>query len=230
MDAINCDVDPSALVEGLRQHPNARLLMNGPPGSGKSFFARQIAEALGMTVMVQRASDLITAFVGETEQNIAAAFRAAQSEGSMLIVDEADTFLNSRSASSKRYEVSMVNEMLTQLEDFQGLCAFTTNFKDKLDEAVMRRFDLKITFHRSDPEHVLVMLEETCRALGIPHGDLTGFASTLPNVTPGDFATVVRQSRFNPLTTVEEVLKRLRQESSHKTVNRATTIGFMRAA
>ncbi|UKI42714.1 MAG: ATP-binding protein [Candidatus Melainabacteria bacterium] len=110
------------------------------PELQKSSYARYLAEQLGIEVLLKRASDLISPYVGETEQNIAAAFSEAKSKKAMLIFDEADTFLQDRNNAVRSWEVAQVNEMLTQMEAAEYPFICTTNLLDTLDEASLRRF------------------------------------------------------------------------------------------
>ncbi|WP_305214838.1 ATP-binding protein, partial [Klebsiella pneumoniae] len=73
-------------------------------------------------------------------------FDTAQTEGAVLLLDEADSFLRSRKHAERNYEVSEVNEMLAGMERFHGLFICTTNLFDDLDEAALRRFAFKIRF------------------------------------------------------------------------------------
>lgn len=93
-----------------------------------------------------RASDLLDKYVGETEQRIAAMFEAAQDEGAVLLLDEADSFLSDRLGAGQAWEVTQTNEFLTQLEAFDGVFFATTNLIDRLDPAVLRRFSHKVRF------------------------------------------------------------------------------------
>lgn len=233
MDVINSDVHLESLVGGLRHHPQARILLSGPPGSGKSEFARQVASTLGLPVMVKRASDLLSAYVGETESAIADMFRRATAENACLVIDEIDSLLNARESGSKRYEVSMVNELLVGLEGFTtGLCMFTTNFTTTLDQAFFRRFDIKVAFNYSTTTQVTTLLKESLTTLGLDAeiDRVEGAGRTLRNLTPGDFAAVIRQSRFRPVVSLEDLVDRLRHECDHKAINKPTVIGFVRAA
>lgn len=122
------------------------MLFYGPPGSGKTALARHLARELKRDLIVKRASDLIDPYVGVTEKNIAAAFAKAANSRSLLLIDEADSFLFARSEARRSWEQTMTNEFLTQLEEFTGLCICTTNFRANLDPASMRRFTTKIEF------------------------------------------------------------------------------------
>jgi hypothetical protein len=90
---VNCQENVSHLVERLAQPAATRnwsLCLYGSSGTGKSQFARYIANRLGLEVMQQRASDLLSMYLGESEKQIAAAFATARAQRSMLVIDEAD--------------------------------------------------------------------------------------------------------------------------------------------
>lgn len=148
VDLINANMDINALTEKIKSSNklNFSMCLYGEPGTSKSSYARYLAEQLGIEVLLKRASDLISPYVGETEQNIAAAFSEAKSKKAMLIFDEADTFLQDRNNAVRSWEVAQVNEMLTQMEAAEYPFICTTNLLDTLDEASLRRFTFKIRF------------------------------------------------------------------------------------
>ncbi|MBW6608203.1 ATP-binding protein, partial [Salmonella enterica subsp. enterica serovar Weltevreden] len=74
------------------------------------------------------------------------AFRKAQNDGAVLLIDEVDSFLQDRRGAQHNWEVSEVNEMLTQMESFSGVFVASTNLMEGLDQAALRRFDLKVKF------------------------------------------------------------------------------------
>ena len=83
-----------------------------------------------MKVLHKRASDLISKWVGESEQNIAAAFAEARWKKMLLVIDEADSFLQDRRHAHRSWEVTQVNEMLTQMESHPLPFVCTTNLMD----------------------------------------------------------------------------------------------------
>ncbi|MBM3843738.1 MAG: ATP-binding protein [Verrucomicrobia bacterium] len=230
---ISCDVDPVRLVEGLRASRSGRLVLFGPPGTGKTAFARHLASELGLTLDVRRASDLMDKFVGETEKRIAAAFRDAEESGAALLIDEVDSFLQDRSRSQRSWEVTAVNEFLTSLEMFPGLFFATTNLLEACDQGFFRRMDIKIRFDYLRAPQAEELLQAHLRVAGVPGAEADDLARLrrLDNLTPGDFAAVARQNRFRPLATPSEWVASLASECRIKPGARTRpAIGFGGAA
>lgn len=224
---IQADVELAQSIPMLKQNPEARICLYGPPGTGKTAFGRWLAQQLDMPLLIKRASDLLGAFVGENEQNIAAAFKEASQTGSILMVDEVDSFLSERAGAHRNWEVSMVNEMLTQMETFDGIFIASTNRMDGLDQAVLRRFDIKAGFDYLNQEQVWSMLASSCRKLGLRRtAQMRSRVSSLQWLTPGDFVTVERQARFNPLASGAGLLAALEREMGFKEVAKKRRIGF----
>ena len=183
---IRADVDPVRLAERLEGTGKRRfsLCLQGPPGTGKSAFVRYLAERLGLQVIQKRASDLMSMWVGQTEQQIAAAFAEARAEESILVFDEADSLLADRRGAVRSWEVSQVNEMLTWMESHPLPFACTTNFGENLDPATLRRFTFKIALDYLTP----VQSGAAFRAFfGI---EAPQEIEELTTLTPGDFAVV----------------------------------------
>ncbi len=96
------------------------MLFHGAPGTGKSALAEEIARRHARPVVARTASQLLSKYVGGTERNLAAAFTEAKSRGALLILDEADSFLQPRRGARRSWEVCQVNELLVQIERFEG--------------------------------------------------------------------------------------------------------------
>ena len=123
--------------------------------------------------------------------------------------------------------VTQVNEMLTQMESFQGVFIASTNLMDRLDAAAMRRFDFKVRFGYLKEEQAWQMFLDSARILGIETApELKDFMRTLRAITPGDFATVIRQSRLNCPATGRELIDRLESECRAKPEARRRAVGF----
>lgn len=215
---VNADADLNALAQGLvaaqAAGGGARLCLYGPPGTGKTAFGRWLAEQLDRPLLVRRASDLLSMFVGEAEKNLARAFRQAEDEGALLLIDEVDSFLQDRRGAQRSWELTQVNEMLTQMEDFAGVFIASTNLMTGLDPAALRRFDLKVCLDYLRPEQAWALLERHCAQLdwGPPDALLRPRLARLRQLTPGDFAAVMRQQRFRPLADAVALVAALEAE------------------
>jgi len=199
--------------------PCFSLLLYGVPGSGKSQFGRELAKKMGKEVLFKRASDLLGKYVGENEQNIADAFREASREGKVLLIDEGDTFLRNRELSERSWETSLVNEMLSQMERIDHPFIITTNLKDDLDAAAMRRFTFKLKFDFMKPEQAVSLFS---RYFGQAAPDGIARQSML---TPGDYANVKQQVDILGIDDAAEIYSLLLDEVKQKSRER-TPLGF----
>jgi len=219
------------IVEALRRKTYGTLCFYGPPGTGKTALAEHIAHELQRPLMIRQASDIMSKYVGETEQNMAKMFDEAQSENAVLLLDEADSFLRSRRMAERNYEVSEVNEMLQGMERYSGVFICTTNLFQELDEAALRRFTFKVQFKpltASQRERMFVAEALDGDAARLSHEQIERLKH-LDALTPGDFASVKRQidvlgEPFEP----DEFLSQL--ESEHRVkpeVRQQRGIGFL---
>ena len=227
---INTDTNLEDLDKGIKEHPNAHICLYGVPGTGKSAFEKWIAQYTDKPFVLKKGSDLISMWVGGTEKNIANAFREAKEEGAVLVFDEVDSFLQDRRNAKNSWEVTQVNEMLVQMENFNGIFIATTNLMSGLDQASLRRFDMKLEFGYLKPKQAWKLFKEECSLLGIKLSDTEKVKSkirSLGQLAPGDFAAVTRQSRFRPLESAEIFLERLVEEVSVKEGNTEKKMGFL---
>ena len=174
------------------------MLFYGPAGTGKTELARHIAATLRRECLLKKASDLLSPYVGETEQNIASAFAEAERTGAMLIIDEVDSFLQQRDRVLHSWENTQVNEFLTALDGYAGFCACTTNLYENIDPGVIRRFMHKIRFtYATAHQHKALYSNLLCPLL--PNAPEAGIWETLCRqkfLTPGDFSSVRKQFRL----------------------------------
>ena len=219
---IRADVDPAGLAGRLERTGETRFSMclQGPPGTGKSAFVRYLAERLGLQVTQKRASDLMSMWVGQTEQRIAAAFAEARAEESILVFDEADSLLADRRGAERSFEVSQVNEMLTWMESHPLPFACTTNFGEHLDPAALRRFTFKIALDYLTPGQSRAAFRAYFGIEAPPE------VEELTTLTPGDFAVVRRKAEIlGHLQDPEALARLLRGECEAKPGHRGK-IGF----
>ena len=226
---INTSTNLETLTKGIQKHQNARLCLYGPAGTGKSAFGRYIAQTLDKPLLLKKGSDLISKWVGETEQNIAKAFEEAKEEKAVLVFDEVDGFLAERNSAKQSWEITQVNEMLVQMENFDGIFIATTNLIDNLDKASLRRFDLKLKFDFLTPAQSWSIFKRYAKELKLatPSTSFKKAVQNLNHLTAGDFATVVRQNRFRPIENIKEFIKRLEEEVEIKNVSEGKVMGFV---
>jgi SpoVK/Ycf46/Vps4 family AAA+-type ATPase len=218
------------ILNALKARPRASICFYGPPGTGKTALAEHIAKSIERPLMIKKASDLMSKYVGETEQQMAAMFKSAQSEKAVLLLDEADSFLQNRQMAQRNYEVSEVNEMLQGMERFDGVFICTTNLFDRIDEAALRRFSFKIRFKALTTEQrVKMFVQEALK------GDAQAFTDSLRTrlnkleiLAPGDFAAVRRQCELlGEDLAADDFLDQLEREHAVKPdVRYARPMGF----
>lgn len=234
-DWANSSVPAARIVDMFRDATKLTACFHGLPGTGKTALAEYIAQALDKPLIVKRASDLLRPFLGETEMLLRGMFDEAMDEGGLLLLDEADSFLRDRRGAQRSWEITQVNELLTQLERFRGHFVATTNAFDVLDLASLRRFDLKIRFEPLRPDQRRHMFEAVMKRLGLEpdstpgHNslDFTATLNAMSQLTPGDFAVVARRmSLIRSGIDAQSVLDALSEEHQHKQ-HLGRSVGFL---
>ncbi|MHB1468230.1 MAG: AAA family ATPase [Solirubrobacteraceae bacterium] len=223
---------PRQIVAALEKRPRASLLFWGIPGAGKTQLAEHIAIELDLPIMMRSASDLLSKWVGGTEQRLAKMFEEAGNEGALLFLDEADSFLRDRSLARAEWSVTQVNELLQKMERFEGVFVAATNLMDSIDAAAMRRFTWKLEFQslRTEQAWSMFCTEVAFDATADPGraAELERELSAIPDLTPGDFATVKRQAEMlRQRLTPEEWIEQLSVEAKAKMAGlRRQKLGF----
>lgn len=203
-----------------------RMLFYGLSGTGKSALAKYIAKNIKRPLLKKNASDVLNQWLGNSEKNIADAFKEAKEKNAVLLFDEVDSFIHSRADNSASWELSIVNEFLTQLEDFKGIVICTTNLKNILDKATLRRFHICVEFKALKKEGTETLLKNY-----FPEYIFTNEQKEklfhLDTITPGDFGVLserlqfVNQNKHNA-SYITEQLCHLQEEKG----NGARAIGF----
>lgn len=232
---LNISERPDKLLKKLRRLQNlpdepgaGNLLFYGPPGTGKTGFARHLARELEMDVLIKRPCDILGSLVGEIEKNVAAAFGEATARGALLLVDEADSFLFDRSLARASWERSMVNEFLTWLENFGGICVFATNAREITDEAAVRRFAFKIEFGYPSAAQRVGLYEKILKPLapGNPSDANVKILRSLAGVAPADFRNVRKRFLLEETPSHDELVAALREEARLRKNANSLKMGF----
>lgn len=221
LDLFESDVALAPLLDRLAASGagDVSMLLTGPPGTGKTALAHHLARALDRPLVTKRASDLLSRWVGGTEAAIAEAFAEAREHGTVLLFDEVDSLLFDRTTARNSWEVGQVNEMLTWLDYHPLPVIAATNHAHRLDPAALRRFVFKLDLGALGRDRTALAFE---RFFGLP---APAALAELRGLTPGDFAVVARQRRFDATIDAAALVDRLARELAGKPGAMAS-IGF----
>lgn len=125
------------------------VLFAGASGTGKTLAAEVLANELRLDVYRIDLSSVVSKYIGETEKNLRRIFDAAEGCGAILLFDEADALFGKRSEvkdSHDRYANMEVSYLLQRIESYRGLAILTTNLKDAIDQAFVRRIRFIVQF------------------------------------------------------------------------------------
>src|SRR5512138_3278037 len=144
------------------------MIFWGPPGTGKTYFAKAIAASIGAAITIVSGPELKSKWVGESEERLRQIFhRARQSAPSIIVFDELDSFASSRGTyTGSGVEHSMVNQLLTEMDGFRKeelvFVVGTTNFVESLDQALLRpgrfEFHLQIPWPDADDRRAILSI------------------------------------------------------------------------
>jgi ATPase family associated with various cellular activities (AAA) len=140
-------LDRWKFLEGRPGARGVRVLLSGPPGTGKTLSAEVMAHSLGVDLMVVDISRVVSKWIGETEKHLAQAFDIAEQSQAVLLFDEADALFGKRTEVSDahdRYANLETAYLLSRLERFNGLTVLSTNLKQNIDPAFLRRLEFVI--------------------------------------------------------------------------------------
>lgn len=231
LDLVNTDTDLARLTSGLSNTMEGRILCYGPPGTGKTEYVKHLAEEMNVRLCQFCASDILSPFIGRTEINIARAFIQSKNEGGILLLDEIDSLLRDRGGARESWEISQVNELLVQMENYTGLLIACTNHLELLDDAASRRFDVKVRFDFLDMDQAWSYFQSIMNHYNQPAiNDSTSIKkqlATLEYMTPGDFTTALRQmTLIGDSVTSAGLIEALKVTLNTKTRKAHRGIGF----
>ncbi|HEY3789683.1 MAG TPA: AAA family ATPase [Urbifossiella sp.] len=144
------------------------MIFWGPPGTGKTYFAKAIAASIGAAITIVSGPELKSKWIGESEENLRQIFhKARQSAPAIIVFDELDSFATARGTySGSGIEHSMVNQLLTEMDGFHKdelvFVVGTTNFVESLDPALLRpgrfEFQLHIPYPDDDDRRAILKI------------------------------------------------------------------------
>ncbi len=188
------------LAEKYKLTPPNGMLLYGPPGCGKSFFAEKFAEETGFNFILVKASDLGSIYIHGSQGKIADLFKKAEENApSVLCFDEFDAFVPSRSGDLGSNQAGEVNEFLSQLNNCSRRGIFviaTSNRPDKVDPAVLRtgRIDKQVYVPMPDLTARRLMFELYLKDRPCGPIDSNALAEKADGYVASDIAYVVNEA------------------------------------
>ncbi len=238
LDVIDALHNPELYEKYGLTIPNGMLLY-GPPGCGKTFFAKHFAEEVGFNFILATPSTLKSRFINATQENIAKMFEEAEKNAPTIIfIDEINELLPSRDGNSHEMSKSAVNEMLAQMDRTGEKGIFligATNYPDMIEPAMLRagRLDKKIYLPPPDFEARKAMFEMYLKNRPLDFGiDYDNLSTLTANYVSADIEFLVNEaSRFAlkektriSMTILEEVIKFTKPSVSLQELQKYDTI------
>ncbi|MFT6500404.1 MAG: DNA polymerase III delta prime subunit [Crocinitomicaceae bacterium] len=216
----------------LKQHPELgkrakdgyRTLFYGPPGTGKTLTASLLGKSTNRPVFRIDLSLMVSKYIGETEKNLSGIFKKAEHKDWILFFDEADALFSKRTnteSSNDRFANQEVAYLLQRIENYNGMVILSTNLKQNLDKAFIRRFqsmvyfpkpsksEREILWNQSVPSDLPLSKEIDMNAL-VGNYEIT--ASQISNIIQSCFIDAISRKETN--ITLENLTKNLRLEFS----------------
>jgi len=221
---------------------DARVMFYGHPGTGKTMTAYSLAKSLKRQVLVFDCSKILSMYVGESEKNVRKIFdtyyeltQKTKSEP-ILLLNEADQFLGSRSQGVGSYTDQMHNQMqnilLEQIENFEGLLVATTNLLENIDPAFSRRFNYKIEFKKPNRDQRVLLWEKMLPDNAPFEEEFDVNVLSEYALTGGQINLVVKNTAYvvatrkEPIFGLKDFIKEIEKEKSG-TFDSEKSMGFM---
>jgi len=211
-------IEPHKDKKGLYDHFNVDplygILFHGPPGTGKTLFARALANELNRTFIEVGQADITHSHINKSPRLIKTLFMEAQLQRAVIFIDEADSLLSKRDAYNSHEEDSKItNTFLRWLtkEETSYITIFTTNLRDKMDEAALRngrvdaKFEIGLPDLDSRKEILEVKLEDVPNSFTDNH--INYFANHLEGLSGADIDSLINESKLVAIDREGEKLK-----------------------
>lgn len=149
-------------------HPVHRMLLEGPPGTGKTMTAEVLAHELDLPLLTIRLDSVLSKYLGETGSKLRLLFDAVASQRAVYLFDEFDALGGDRSGNDVGEARRILNSFLVFLEQAspESIVIAATNHLAILDRALFRRFDMVITYRHPTPAEVVTVLKARLGPMG----------------------------------------------------------------
>ena len=213
------------LAEEYKLTPPNGMLLYGPPGCGKTFFAEKFAEQTAFNFILVKSSDLASVYVHGSQEKIGKLFKQAEeSAPTVLCFDEFDAFVPNRSAPGSSYVSSEVNEFLSQLNNCSARGIFvvaTTNRPDMIDPAILRTGRLDKQIYVPLPDHdarrEMFALYLKGRPFDEEHMDLDHLSELTEGYIASDIAFIVNDAAMTAAFTHVKITQELLEKTIRET-------------
>ncbi len=207
---------------------DTRIIFYGPPGTGKTMTALSLSKSLKKSVLNFDCSKILSQYVGESEKNVRKIFDTyydlsnKTKSSPVLLLNEADQFLSSRTSQSLHSADKMHNQMqnifLEQIENFNGVLIATTNLLENIDPAFSRRFDYKIEFKKPDFSQRVLLFRNYLPENALYEENFSIEALAKYPLTGGQIKLIIKNTALNiaikdePIFTMEEFQSSIQRE------------------
>ncbi len=177
--------------------PSRKLLLTGPPGTGKTSTAEALASELNRPFLTIKLEKLITRYMGETAAKLGTAFDLISEFDGVYLFDEVDALASERAASNDVGEMRRIlNSFLRFIEDDRSnsIIIAATNHPQLLDSAFFRRFDEVLLYQKPTRTQALRILKDQLAAFDTTHVNFEGLAGLLPDLSQADLRSAARSA------------------------------------
>ena len=208
-------IEEHKAIDLLRQYNlpvSNKILLYGPTGCGKTLASYVIAGELQKMMVVVNLGAIVSSKLGETSKNIAKIFRKAASEDCIIFIDEFDSLGKVRDYSQDHGEMKRVVNTILQLFDYlpqSSIVIAATNQVDMLDDALLRRFDLKVRFNLPDANQIEELVKLTLKNGKFKFDNIKKVKDIIQNAVGLSYYTIQKTL----ITTIKRTIFNQRRES-----------------
>lgn len=229
-------------IKDKRRGVDAKIILYGPPGTGKTMTALSLAKSLKKQVLNFDCSKILSKYVGESEKNVRAIFDTYKELSNktktepLLLLNEADQFLSSRSSdggsSADKMHNQMQNIFLEQIERFNGLLIATTNMVDSIDAAFSRRFDYKVEFKKPELKDRIKLWQQFLPENAVYEADFDIKTLASYALTGGQIKVVLKNTAYmvavkdEPIFTMKDFILMIEREIKGA-FGESNSVGFL---